>query len=358
MTKADAEGFRRLRVFVASPSDVAIERQAIRRVVDELNLTIEAIAPEKRLFIELVRWETHVAPGLGRPQGVVNDAVSEYDVFVGILWRRMGTPTGVADSGTQEEFMIAKSRWEKNRTLPVLLYFCQVPFPPPRTLDEVEQLSRVVSFKGSLATSGLIAEYDSHEAFADMVRPHLLLAIGRLASAAPLTNVVDAAARADAASTRRRIDELSARYEGIRSTMLPGGERTRAMEVVASSMRSHALAGYTLIDELITSESAGHRLAAVSFLEVTPDIRHVDWLGARLSAEAPFIGYHAALALLAATRTLEPKDLPTVEAAIERAQASLAREVQIGTDRSLVLQQARVELSSRQFSAPSTEYIP
>ena len=45
-----------------------MERAQLSSVIQELNTTI---APFMGLSLELVRWETHCAPGLGRPQGVV-----------------------------------------------------------------------------------------------------------------------------------------------------------------------------------------------------------------------------------------------------------------------------------------------
>ena len=62
----------KLRVFVASPSDVDDERAGLAQVVEELNRTV---CVDSKLVLELVRWETHVAPELGRPQGVVNRQV-------------------------------------------------------------------------------------------------------------------------------------------------------------------------------------------------------------------------------------------------------------------------------------------
>ena len=56
---------RILKIFVASPGDVRKEREALVRVISELNQTLTILAPEKGLALELVRWETHVAPGLG-----------------------------------------------------------------------------------------------------------------------------------------------------------------------------------------------------------------------------------------------------------------------------------------------------
>src|SRR5436190_3370583 len=54
-------------------------------------------------------------------------------------WRRFGTPTGVAGSGTEEEYRIAYRTWEENNAMPLLFYFCQKPFMP-RSLDEVDQI--------------------------------------------------------------------------------------------------------------------------------------------------------------------------------------------------------------------------
>ena len=52
-----------------------------------------------------LRWETHTAPEYNtRPQEVINRMiVDECDLLVGVFWTRIGTPTGVADSGSFEE---------------------------------------------------------------------------------------------------------------------------------------------------------------------------------------------------------------------------------------------------------------
>ncbi len=66
-----AEPVTRLRVFVASQSDVQEERERLEEVIKDLNL---GIAREKGLVLELVRWETHAWPAMGEDaQEVVND---------------------------------------------------------------------------------------------------------------------------------------------------------------------------------------------------------------------------------------------------------------------------------------------
>ncbi len=54
---------KRFKVFVASPGDVSLERNIIPKVIAEINLIISAIAPEKGILLDLIRWETHFIPG-------------------------------------------------------------------------------------------------------------------------------------------------------------------------------------------------------------------------------------------------------------------------------------------------------
>jgi hypothetical protein len=99
------------RVFLASPGDVKAKRGMLGRVVNEVN---ETVADVLDCRLEALCWETHALPGAGAPQQVINDHVGEYEIFVGVTWRRFGTPTGTAGSGTEEQFRIAYDRWEKN----------------------------------------------------------------------------------------------------------------------------------------------------------------------------------------------------------------------------------------------------
>jgi hypothetical protein len=170
------QSITKVRIFVASSSDVKPERQHLIEVVNELNKTI---APEKNLILEAVLWETHCHPQMGRIQGVVNEQIGDYDIFVGIMWRRFGTPTGVAESGTEEEFRLAYSNWEKYNRPHILFYFCNAPFSPT-TNEEAKQNTRVKQFKEELLTKGLVWEYVNSGEFPNIVRPHLALLLGKL----------------------------------------------------------------------------------------------------------------------------------------------------------------------------------
>ncbi|MBR0988549.1 hypothetical protein [Bradyrhizobium liaoningense] len=153
------------------------------------------------------------------------------------------------------------------------------------------------------------------------------------------------AANADIRIIEQQAEELAAEYERTRHTMLPGDSRTRQMEIVVSKMRTLARAFYPLRHEFANSASPGKRLMTIAALQVDPDFDMLDWLGARLAVEKPFVGYHALVALLLAIRSPNAKAfLPTIEAALqnaEQARATLAND----TDRIRTLDDAERALA-------------
>ena len=143
-----------LQVFVASPGDVTDEREVLESVVAELN---RAWAKSLGVRLELLRWETTTRPGIGSdPQAVINSQIgNEYDVFIGILWGRIGTPTSSAESGTMEEFQRAHARWEADpNSVEIMVYFKDEAIKPSEI--DGDQNNRVQNFKRSLGNEGVL----------------------------------------------------------------------------------------------------------------------------------------------------------------------------------------------------------
>ncbi len=144
------------RVLIASPSDVKKERSIIPEVIAAWNATF---IDEYDAVLHPVLWETSVYPEMGeRPQAIVNkQIVDRCDILVGVFWTRLGTPTGVAESGTVEEvdeFL--------NSGRPVMLYFSQEPVAL-QSID-TEQLESVKQFKAKCMGQGIVSEYETiHE---------------------------------------------------------------------------------------------------------------------------------------------------------------------------------------------------
>ncbi|MCI0556168.1 MAG: NACHT domain-containing protein, partial [Anaerolineae bacterium] len=177
--------YTKLRIFVASPKDVAAERKRLHEVVDELNRTGN-LADELGLTLEVFDWQTHVTPLMGRPEERILQqlAIHTWDIFVGILWLRFGTPTGGIDpqtgkpydSGTEEEFSLAYDAWKKNGRPKILFYRCT---RLPVSLDDIDpdQHKRIkaffTQFDADATHPGLYQPFQTTEEFERHVRQDL-----------------------------------------------------------------------------------------------------------------------------------------------------------------------------------------
>jgi hypothetical protein len=159
-----------IRVFNASPSDVKPEREILATVIGHINSVYEARNERPRL--QLRRWED-VCPAAGDPQTVINEEIGAYDVFIGFMWRRFGTPNGDARGGTEHEYRRAYAEWEKRKRPHILFYFSRAPAPPPRSVEEAQQLLSVTIFRAEVAEKNLISEYDGLADFEIKIWRHL-----------------------------------------------------------------------------------------------------------------------------------------------------------------------------------------
>lgn len=106
--------FKSVNVFLASPGDVSQESQAVREILESVN---QSFGIEKGVQFRVVNWKTHGFPAYGGDaQSLLNDQIADmtdYELFIGIMWNRFGTPTPRAGSGTEEEFLRAVETLEK-----------------------------------------------------------------------------------------------------------------------------------------------------------------------------------------------------------------------------------------------------
>jgi len=169
----------KLRVFIASPSDVSEERDIVSLVVSELRRTHgDALNVE----LESVRWETHAWPDIGADaQDVINNQIGQYDIFVGIMWKRFGTPTKRASSGTGEEFDRAYDFFTRFNRPKIMFYFRRTPFYTSN-VEDWSQFRKVITFRKKLEKLGaFFGEYEQSLGFERDVREHLTKQIWAIA---------------------------------------------------------------------------------------------------------------------------------------------------------------------------------
>lgn len=157
------------RVLIASPGDVADERDIVREEVARWNAMYSATM---EIVLLPMGWETDATPDLReRGQAVINrQLVDNCDLLIGVFWTRIGTPTPEAESGTVEE--IERAAAEGRRCI---VYFSDKAAPP--STIEKQQYERLQKYKNELNQRGLTCLYEDNSEFREKVSRHITTAI-------------------------------------------------------------------------------------------------------------------------------------------------------------------------------------
>jgi len=166
------------RILIASPGDVGEERMVIPQVINEWN---DLSAAYTKIIVLPVKWETHSAPILGdRPQGILNNQLAkECDLLVGLFWTRIGSHTGIAESGTVEEI---EHFIKLNK--PVMLYFSTQAIEPSKI--DIEQYSKLKEFQKKIKSLGLYETYSSMQDLKEKFSRQLTIHIQKIQSGQPI----------------------------------------------------------------------------------------------------------------------------------------------------------------------------
>ncbi len=115
----------RLKIFISSPGDVIPERRVAKKVIGQLNEEFMG-----RVFLVPVLWEEEPLLASSTFQAQI-DPPNETDIYVGILWSRIGSPLPESilrpdgtryDSGTAFEFEDAMIAYKEKGRPEILLY--------------------------------------------------------------------------------------------------------------------------------------------------------------------------------------------------------------------------------------------
>jgi hypothetical protein len=310
-----------IRIFLSSPSDVAEERRTLVALVAEINDVLTFLDPGRNCQLAVQHYATDAYPDIvGSAQQVIDRQMpADYDIHLGIMWRRAGTPTGDAPSGTIHEFNRALDHREKTGKPVIMMYFCQEEVPFPTNVDDIDQLKTVMGFRQRVDSMGLVETYSQRSLFRERVRLGLLKAVRDIVARAEPR----AAAPAAPSAIPDQLERLCVEYDALRKAMPSGAERSQRMTKIVEDMKGQAPDGRRAFATMKSHESAGHRLAAIVVLQLFPAAAELDWLAKRLdpAAEKPFVGFQAANALLQAVRSLPKSACPALRAAVDQAYA-------------------------------------
>lgn len=165
---------RSLQVFISSPNDVTTERNAVSKVIEEVNRTIG-----QRIGISLhVRmWERF------RPRGqnlmeFIERQLKNCDLFLMIFSRRFGSPPSADTeyiSGTEAEYQIAsKLRNSSSKGRPEIFAYFREIADESILQDPGTELKKILAFKEKIKHSVFYKEYSSQETFPLELKDHLI----------------------------------------------------------------------------------------------------------------------------------------------------------------------------------------
>lgn len=178
-----------LRIFVSSPGDVGQERRIAECVIERLDAEFGEAAELAPYF-----WEYEPFVITGDYQSQIPPP-SEFDIFICILWSRLGSRMDakytlppdherVARSGTEFEFVDARIAYEERQTPDILVWVNktqpQVPISAPDRDERIAQWEKLREFLQEWTTddaekifTGAVNRYATREEFEDKLETKL-----------------------------------------------------------------------------------------------------------------------------------------------------------------------------------------
>ncbi len=144
-----ASDIRELSLFIASPGDVAAERQITESVINQVDQTFRNFF---ETTLKVVRWEKQ--PPLTQPmnrnsqQEEINEKVKTCDIFILLLYKRIGSKEkGFEITNTKREIDIIINRINKGERVYLLSYFREL----EKNSDLGKQEKMVIELRNSLS---------------------------------------------------------------------------------------------------------------------------------------------------------------------------------------------------------------
>ena len=134
---------------MASPGDLEAERRAAKIIVDEENINHANAAG---YHLDLVGWEDTVSQRR-RAQEAINQELDQCEYFVGLMWKKWGSPPGPQghpySSGFEEEYRRSGERFDQTGKPEISLLFKHV--EKEDLADPGSQLRKVIEFQETVS---------------------------------------------------------------------------------------------------------------------------------------------------------------------------------------------------------------
>lgn len=149
-----------IKVVLASPSDVAPQREIARDIVNELNIELR----HRNLFIEIAGWEDAIPGVSNTAQDVIDEQIlRDADIVICLFGARLGTPVKGEVSGTVHELRrLIENRDNMFGSLRAQIYFVDYDIPPSKIIPD--EFARLNEFRSTIGQSGAFYKLLSSDA--------------------------------------------------------------------------------------------------------------------------------------------------------------------------------------------------
>lgn len=166
--------------FISSPGDCNQERELCEKVIRKVN---DGLAKHLDINFETFKWENDVLPDMGKNgQEIIDESVerSNYDIFIGIMRYRFGTPTKIAGSGTEHEFIKSIEKKKTDPEIKIIFFFNNEDINPKNF--DYDEYQKVQNFKKKIGTNGLYIDYSGFTDFEKELEDKLTLFVKEVSS--------------------------------------------------------------------------------------------------------------------------------------------------------------------------------
>lgn len=154
-------------VFISCPGDVSDERQIVTKALDDF-----VLINDTDVHFKPVHYKSNVSSSFKNltPQEIINESLPPYDIYIGIMGARFGTPTKSYQSGTQEEFEIALEKQKKGDCKRVSFLFKSITIKGDEWVEtQYEQYAKVRAFKQKLSPEGIWQSFAENNELTNIV---------------------------------------------------------------------------------------------------------------------------------------------------------------------------------------------
>ncbi|MEP6466923.1 MAG: hypothetical protein ABJB05_11495 [Parafilimonas sp.] len=153
-------------IFIASPSDVAKERELIKKEIIQWN---DINAQYKNIVLLPLTWEDNIASGFEKSgQDKINETLLEKaELMIAVFWSKVGTPSKKFISATVEEI-----EYHLERNKPLMIFFCDRPFPIGLDTKQIELVKEI---KEKYQLKGIYKPYSTLEDFSAKISKSIQL---------------------------------------------------------------------------------------------------------------------------------------------------------------------------------------